>query len=77
MFTVCKARGLKLNPKKSHLVTHEIQFCGRIINKNGSKLHPRKYEALINMQAPTTVGGIMELVHAANWMRMVIPDFSK
>ena len=29
------------------------------------------------MQAPTTVGGLIELVHGANWMGTDIPDFSK
>lgn len=38
---------------------------------------PRQYEALVNMQAPITIGSLMELVHAANWMRTAIPQFSR
>lgn len=77
VFTVCKEKGLKLNPKKCQLVTQEVQFCGRIINKDGVQFHPRQYEALINMQTPKTVGALMELVHGANWMRTALPGFSK
>lgn len=55
----------------------EVQFCGRIINEDGVKFHPRQYEALVNMQAPTTVGALMELVNCANWMGTAIPSFSE
>ncbi len=77
VFEVCKTSGLKLNPAKCQLVTNEVQFCGRTINKKGVKFNPRQYEALINMTAPTTVGGLMELVYGANWMRTAIPKFSQ
>ena len=66
VFEVCKEKGLKLNPSKCQLVTNEVQFCGRIINKKGTKFHPRQYEALTNMSMSTTVGALMELVHGAN-----------
>ncbi len=29
------------------------------------------------MEAPATVGALMELVHGANWMRTAIPRFSE
>ena len=77
VFEVCQDRGLKLNPTKCQLITNEVQFCGRIINKEGVKFHPRQYAALTNMSAPTTVGALMELVHGANWMRTAIPNFSQ
>lgn len=77
VFEVCRDRGLKLNPAKCNLITDEVQFCGRIINKKGVRFHPRQYEALTNMSAPTTIGALMELVHGANWMRSAIPLFSK
>lgn len=77
VFEVCKSKGLKLNPVKCQVITDEVHFCGRIINKRGVKFHPRQYEALTNMTAPTTVGALMELVHGANWMRTAIPNFSQ
>lgn len=77
VFEICRQRGLKLNPEKCQLLTDIVQFCGRIINKDGFKFHPRQYEALTNMQPPTTIGALMELVHSANCMRNAIPSFSK
>lgn len=77
VFAVCTEKGLKLNPAKCKLATTEVQFCGRIINKHGVKFHPRQYEALTTMQAPTTIGALMELVHGANWMRTAIPNFAE
>ncbi len=55
----------------------KVQFCGRMIDAKGVTFHPRHYEALTPMEAPTTVGALMELVHGANWMRPAIPLFSE
>ena len=57
---VCKEKSFKLNPPKCQIVTKEVLFCGRIINKKGLKFHPREYEALTNTSMPTTVGALME-----------------
>lgn len=75
-FQVCREHGFKLNPEKCQLVTDEVQFFGRIMNKKRVRCYRRHYEALINMSAPTTVGALMELVHGANWMKTAIPNFS-
>ncbi len=77
VFTICHEKGLKLNPRKCNLMATKVQLCGRMIDANGVTFHPRHYEALTSMEAPTTVGALMELVHGANWMRTVIPRFSE
>lgn len=77
VFTLCRDKNLKLSPDKCHLVTHEVKFCGRIISKHGVKFNPRQYDAITNMQPPTAVGELMQLVHGANWMRTAIPDFAR
>lgn len=56
---VCAIKGLKLNPRKCDLVANEVQFCGRIIDKNGVKFNPRNYSALVTMPPPTTVGALI------------------
>ncbi len=48
-----------------------------MIDAKGVTFHPRHYEALTSMEAPTTMGALMELVHGANWMRNAIPRFSE
>lgn len=77
VFTVCQEKGLKLNPIKCDLATLEVLFCGRVINKDGVKFKPQQYDALTNMQAPTTVGDLMELVHGEKWMITAIRNFSQ
>ena len=75
-FLVCKKNGLELNSRKCKLATEEVQFCGRIINKNGAMFNQRQYEALVGMQAPTVFGSLVELVRGANWKRNAISQFS-
>ncbi len=77
VLTICREKGLKLNPCKCDLMDPKVHFCGRIIDAEGVTFHPRHHEALTSMEAPTTVGALMELVHGANWMKTVIPHFSE
>ncbi len=66
VFEICKTLRFKLKPAKCKPITDEVQICGRMINKVGVRFHARQYEALTDMQAPTTVGELMEFVHGAN-----------
>ena len=75
VFEFCYARVLELNPEKYQLVTQEVQFCGRTIDKNGIKFHFRQYGALSNVPTPRTIGSLTELAHGINWMRNAIPKF--
>ena len=77
VFEVCRQRRMKLNPVKCELVAQKVQFCGRLVDSKGVKFNPRHYEALTAMEAPRTVGALMELVHGANWMRTAISRFSE
>ncbi len=76
VLTICNERGLKLNPREGDLMATNVQFCG-LIDAKGVTFHARHYEALTSMEAPTTVGALMELVHGSNWMRTAIPRFSE
>lgn len=71
-FQVCKENSLKLNPEIWKLDTDEVQLCVPILNSNGVNLHPRPYESLTSMQAPTTFGALMHLVHGSNCMKTAI-----
>lgn len=33
------------------------------MNKDWVEFHPRQYKYLINMEAPTNIGALMELLH--------------
>ncbi len=77
VLTICSEKVLKLNLRKCDLLATKVQFCGRMIDFKGLTFHPRHYEALTSMEAPTTVGALMELVHGANWMETALPRFSE
>ncbi len=55
VLTICREKGLKLNPRKCHLMATNVQFCGRMIDAKGVPFHTRYWEALMSMKAPTTV----------------------
>ncbi len=62
VLTICREKSLKLNPRKCDLMATKVQFCGRMIDRQGVTFHPRHYEALTSMEVPTTVGALMELL---------------
>ncbi len=64
VLTICREKGLKLYPRKCHLIATKVHFCGHMIY--AVHFHPRHYEALASMEALTTVGALMELVLGAN-----------
>lgn len=59
VFKICREKGLKFNPLKWDLVTKKAQFCGRIIDENGTKCNNRQFETLSSMETPTTAGALM------------------
>ncbi len=61
VLTICREKGLKLNPCKCDLIATKVQFCGRMIDAKGVTFHPRHCEAVTPMEAPTTVGALMGL----------------
>ena len=74
---ICKEIGLKLHAEKSTLFANEVQFCGRIISRQGVQYHPRHFHALTSMKTPTMAGELQQFVCATNWMRNSIPNYSQ
>lgn len=46
---ICAAKGLKLSSKKCELTVKEVQFCGRLIHKDGVKFNLNNCEAIFKM----------------------------
>jgi len=76
-FRVCRRVGLKLHAKKCRLFLKVVKWCGRIISEEGVKLDPSRLQALLNMNPPNTGAELQQFLCAANWMRTVIPEFTK
>ncbi len=59
VFEICMEKGLNLNPRKCDFVAAYVHFCGLLTDSKRVKFHPRQYEALTSMKAPTTVAALM------------------
>jgi hypothetical protein len=69
--------GLKLKPKKCHLMQKEISFLGHIVSKEGVRTDPVKVSAIKEMQRPKNVTQVCSFVGLASYYRKFIQGFSK
>jgi hypothetical protein len=46
--------GLKVNAVKSHFCTHEIEYLGYILTREGIKPQPKRYRQYLHATCPTT-----------------------
>jgi hypothetical protein len=58
------ARGVKLGAARVDLCSQEVQWCGRLVSKDGVWLDPRSVYALAAMQPPVTGADLQQLVCA-------------
>jgi hypothetical protein len=77
VFHKLETKGLKVSIKKSTLIAPEAQWCGRIINAEGVKYHPRNYEAITKMDYPRTAGELNQLLTGMGWMQKCLPRFNE
>jgi hypothetical protein len=54
-----------------------VQYCGRLITKDGVNFDPNNMEALQTTQQPQNGADLVQYVAAVNWMRSAIPNYSK
>jgi RNase H-like domain found in reverse transcriptase len=76
-FKKCQEHGLKLHASKCVLFATTVRFRGRFITKDGVRLNPKNMKALQTMQQPQNGTDLVQYVAAVNWMRSVIPNYSK
>jgi RNase H-like domain found in reverse transcriptase len=55
----------------------EATFCGRIVNENGMRFHPSRFETLTTMQRPEKACDLLQFTSALNWMRTSIPNYAE
>jgi hypothetical protein len=47
--------GLKVNAVKSHFCTHEIEYRGNILTREGIKPQPKKVQTILGLNLPNSV----------------------
>jgi Reverse transcriptase (RNA-dependent DNA polymerase) len=77
IFKKFQEHGLKLHASKCVLFASTVRYCGRLITKDGVRFDPKNMEALQTMQEPQNGADFVQYVAAVNWMRGVIPNYSK
>jgi len=75
-FRTCRQFGLKLHAEKSQLFLRKANFCGRIIDGDGTRFDPRRLDTLLSMRKPEHAGDLQQFICATNWMRSSIPEYS-
>ena len=58
---------LKLNPRKCNLCSPSLKYLGHVVSSDGSSPNPAKFEAVKNIQAPTTKSGIRSFLGLASY----------
>jgi hypothetical protein len=77
IFKQSQKYGLKLHASKCVLFETTMQYCGRLITKDGVRFDPKNMEALQTMQEAQNCADLVQFVAPVNWMRRAIPNYSK
>jgi RNase H-like domain found in reverse transcriptase/Reverse transcriptase (RNA-dependent DNA polymerase)/Integrase core domain/Integrase zinc binding domain/Chromo (CHRromatin Organisation MOdifier) domain len=75
--TRCKDKRIFLHPDKCDLMCKEAKFCGRVIDKNGYRFHPRTLAGITEALLPVFAAELVQFCAAANWMRTSIADYAR
>lgn len=52
-FAICSEHNMKLHPNKCVLYSTSIQWCGRVVSKDGVRFDPRLLDSLLKMEPPS------------------------
>jgi hypothetical protein len=72
-----KVARVRLNLKKSQLITKEAKFLGRVFTGNGVTIDPVKIQGLEDLPRPTSVADLSSVLNSLNWSRTSIPDYAR
>lgn len=56
----CREQGICINKSKLELNAEEITFMGHKLTSRGLEIDPDKVKAIVNMDAPSDVSGILQ-----------------
>ncbi len=72
----CQKANLKLNAEKCSFGLNEIDYLGYIVTPEGVKPNPKKIDAIMSMQRPTTVTEVRRLIGMVQYYRDLWPKRS-
>ena len=72
VFSHLHQAGLKLQPKKCHLLQRQVQFLGHIVSHEGVSAYPQKLEKVATWSTPRTIKEVQQFLGFAGYYRRFI-----
>ncbi|KAL5494405.1 hypothetical protein EMCRGX_G015734, partial [Ephydatia muelleri] len=71
-----KIAGLKIRPKKCHLLQTSVQYLGHVISAEGIRTDPQKVACVSNWPVPRTSKELQSFLGLASYYRHFVKDFA-
>ena len=69
--------GMKLKPKKYHIVHEEVAFLGHIVGRDGIRMNPERTEAVRIWKPPKDVSDLRSFLGLCSYYRRFVPGFAE
>ena len=76
VFKTVRVNNMRLNPTKTSIGFHEMEFLGFTVSDKGISISPRKMEAIKRIAVPSNKKSLQKLIGLAQYFRRYIPSFS-
>ena len=77
VFGRLRAAGLKLQPKKCHFCSQEVEFLGHVVSPQGVSVDPKKVDKVANWPVPTSKREVQQFLGLANYYRRFVENFAR
>ncbi|KAK3085220.1 hypothetical protein FSP39_000156 [Pinctada imbricata] len=77
VFQKLREAGLKLTPKKCHLMMKKVKYVGHVVSEEGIEPDPQKIEKVIEWPTPTSKEEVRQFLGFVGYYRKFVKDFSK
>jgi hypothetical protein len=77
VFDRLREAGLKLQPKKCHLVQERVKYLGHIVSAGGVQPDPEKLQAVTAYPIPVNVKQLRQFLGLTNYYRRFIHNYSE
>ncbi len=77
VFMRLRRAGLRLKPKKCHLLREELSYLGHVVSASGIKPDPAKVDKVRSYPTPTDATKVRQFLGLASYYRRFIPAFAR
>uniref|UniRef100_H3AP44 Gypsy retrotransposon integrase-like protein 1 n=1 Tax=Latimeria chalumnae TaxID=7897 RepID=H3AP44_LATCH len=77
VFDRLHTHGLKLKPKKCHLLQEKVKYLGHVVSANGIAMDPEKIQRVRDWKTPTNCKEVSQFLGFAGYCRQFMKNYSK